>query len=291
MTGSRRHHRQTQGVPTGADTVMQMVAVQAVLNLHCHDQEYVIRTAQRLPQLLQLDPRPSPSQHCPPPPPPHNNAHQAGCSSTKQGTLTAAALLRGLESQAWGNEEEEGDDDDDDEEEAADAESPHHRSPGSPAHRETPRPHTQLSGHAGDLVTDSHEPQLPPACDREGRPETTVTPPTHPATKSVSTTTSEKAAEDPNQQQAATASTKRKRDAEIPPPSAQRTLAQRVEALRRENARLKALCTCRHCRIRPVNLALLPCGHLCLCVECGPAFSKCPVCLKKVLADVKTFVA
>ncbi|XP_076440807.1 uncharacterized protein LOC143280108 [Babylonia areolata] len=430
-TGSRKHHRQTQHVPTGADTVRQMVAVQAVLHLDCHDQEHVIRKAQRM---LQQDSRPSPSHHRPPPP--HSDVHQAGFSSTQQGTLTAAALLLELESQAMGDEEvEEGDDDEEeeafkeysrrpkpaaracnrndagrgvrekqraddpqrnrtgsaessfgnegkasgdslqpgseaannlysdmekrasaakegeeeekeeeegnarggfvaenttrgqrtaevsthahspdektgageeegerssensfrgagDEAQAADAESPNHRSPGSPGHRKTPHPHTHLSGHARDLVTDSHEPQLPPACDREGCQETTFTPPAQSTKESISTTMSEKlAAEDSNQQQATTASTKPAGDAESTPPSAQRTLAQRVEALRRENARLKALRTCRHCRIRPVNLTLLPCGHFCLCEECGAAFSKCPVCFKTVLADVKTFVA
>ncbi|KAL8575792.1 hypothetical protein ACOMHN_004978 [Nucella lapillus] len=68
------------------------------------------------------------------------------------------------------------------------------------------------------------------------------------------------------------------------------TTEQTIAELRRENARLKALRVCRQCRVRPVNLTLLPCGHFCLCDQCGEAFSECPVCLKTVLADVKTYV-
>ncbi|KAK7113289.1 hypothetical protein V1264_012601 [Littorina saxatilis] len=70
-----------------------------------------------------------------------------------------------------------------------------------------------------------------------------------------------------------------------------RELRQKVAALRRENSKLKARTLCRHCRKRPANLTLLPCGHFCLCAECGSTFDQCPVCRKTVLADIKTFVS
>lgn len=68
-------------------------------------------------------------------------------------------------------------------------------------------------------------------------------------------------------------------------------LREKMAALRKENSKLKARQNCRRCLTRPANLTLLPCGHFCLCVECGQTFDKCPLCLKTVLADVRTFVS
>lgn len=70
-----------------------------------------------------------------------------------------------------------------------------------------------------------------------------------------------------------------------------RNLRERMRALTKENSLLKARQLCRHCRERPVRLTLLPCGHFCFCVECGTTFSRCPICLKTILADVKTILS
>ena len=65
----------------------------------------------------------------------------------------------------------------------------------------------------------------------------------------------------------------------------------RLAKLRADNQRLKARRLCRRCRQHQANLTLLPCGHLCLCTECGPAVDQCPLCGTTILADVRTFVA
>ncbi|KAK7491288.1 hypothetical protein BaRGS_00017559 [Batillaria attramentaria] len=70
-----------------------------------------------------------------------------------------------------------------------------------------------------------------------------------------------------------------------------RRLKEKVQVLRKEQSKLLARKLCRHCKKRPVGLTLLPCGHFCLCPECGAEFKKCPVCLKTILADVRTFVS
>lgn len=73
--------------------------------------------------------------------------------------------------------------------------------------------------------------------------------------------------------------------------SERRQQLKRLRALRAENRRLKARQTCRLCREKPVSLTLLPCGHFCLCENCGSSSEICPVCKKTVLADVKTFLS
>lgn len=66
---------------------------------------------------------------------------------------------------------------------------------------------------------------------------------------------------------------------------------ERVKGVKRENVLLKARQLCLHCRVRPVNLTLLPCGHFCYCMGCGATFNRCPICLKTVLADIKTILS
>ncbi|CAN0343777.1 unnamed protein product [Scytosiphon promiscuus] len=36
---------------------------------------------------------------------------------------------------------------------------------------------------------------------------------------------------------------------------------------------------------------LVPCGHLCLCVECAGRLNKCPICCKNVVDRIKTYRA
>lgn len=57
-----------------------------------------------------------------------------------------------------------------------------------------------------------------------------------------------------------------------------------------ENKRLKRGELCQCCFGTPRSLTFLPCGHFHYCVECGNNFSRCPLCKKTILADVKTFL-
>jgi len=64
-----------------------------------------------------------------------------------------------------------------------------------------------------------------------------------------------------------------------------------IEALKAENKRLKERSLCGLCRLKPVSLTLLPCGHCCCCNDCGASLCQCPLCHTTILADVKTFFA
>ncbi|WAR24701.1 BIRC3-like protein [Mya arenaria] len=60
--------------------------------------------------------------------------------------------------------------------------------------------------------------------------------------------------------------------------------------LEEENVRLKERTTCKVCRESPAIVLLLPCSHLAACVQCGPSLTVCPVCERKVVESVKTFL-
>lgn len=46
----------------------------------------------------------------------------------------------------------------------------------------------------------------------------------------------------------------------------------------KDNNEMKALMTCKVCRVNEVCMLLLPCKHLCLCKECESKLSVCPLC-------------
>ena len=46
---------------------------------------------------------------------------------------------------------------------------------------------------------------------------------------------------------------------------------------------------CKICRWREVSILLLPCRHLCLCVQCDVAVATCPLCCSLKSASVRVF--
>lgn len=38
-------------------------------------------------------------------------------------------------------------------------------------------------------------------------------------------------------------------------------------------------------------VVLLPCGHMCTCVNCAPAMRKCPICREFVKGTVKAILS
>lgn len=46
----------------------------------------------------------------------------------------------------------------------------------------------------------------------------------------------------------------------------------------KDNNEMKALMTCKVCRVNEVSMLLLPCKHLCVCKECESRLSHCPLC-------------
>ena len=63
-----------------------------------------------------------------------------------------------------------------------------------------------------------------------------------------------------------------------------------IEALRRENDRLKSEITCRMCNNAPVEILFLPCRHLVACDSCGQSLNDCIKCGQKILGTVRTFL-
>ena len=51
---------------------------------------------------------------------------------------------------------------------------------------------------------------------------------------------------------------------------------------------------CKVCFERPVQITLVPCGHLCLCVDCSGLLTamehKCPICRNNIDSVIKTFI-
>ncbi len=55
-----------------------------------------------------------------------------------------------------------------------------------------------------------------------------------------------------------------------------------LEALRKENTRLKIGVICRICRDRNTEIQFLPCGHVCTCSYCCSAVTECYVCKGRI---------
>ena len=64
-----------------------------------------------------------------------------------------------------------------------------------------------------------------------------------------------------------------------------------TESLKAENEKLKEMQTCKICMDNPVNVTLLPCGHLVCCESCAPHLRKCPICRRRIDGSIKTFMS
>ncbi|XP_052810441.1 baculoviral IAP repeat-containing protein 3-like [Mya arenaria] len=63
-----------------------------------------------------------------------------------------------------------------------------------------------------------------------------------------------------------------------------------LEQLEEQNATLRERVTCKVCRERSAIVLLLPCSHLAACVQCGPNLTTCPVCNRRIVETVRTFI-
>ncbi|XP_012939750.1 uncharacterized protein LOC106012180 [Aplysia californica] len=62
------------------------------------------------------------------------------------------------------------------------------------------------------------------------------------------------------------------------------------DVVSREHGYLRGRMTCAVCTERHAETTFLPCGHFAVCSSCSTSCNNCPVCHKKVLAEVKTFL-
>jgi len=56
-------------------------------------------------------------------------------------------------------------------------------------------------------------------------------------------------------------------------------------------ARAEERSTCVVCLERPADTALLECGHLCCCTQCGEPLTTCPVCRRSIVRKVRIFLS
>lgn len=60
-----------------------------------------------------------------------------------------------------------------------------------------------------------------------------------------------------------------------------------IDTLMEENERLKSTYLCKVCFEGEANMIILPCGHLCTCVQCISALPSCPICRVHVQGTVR----
>lgn len=51
------------------------------------------------------------------------------------------------------------------------------------------------------------------------------------------------------------------------------------------------LLMCKACKSKEVSILLLPCRHLCVCLDCGGSVSVCPVCQMATATNVQVFLS
>ena len=58
-----------------------------------------------------------------------------------------------------------------------------------------------------------------------------------------------------------------------------------------EMQRLEESKRCRVCRKDDACMVLIPCGHLCCCVNCGKKIKKCPICKELIRERVRSYIS
>jgi len=61
------------------------------------------------------------------------------------------------------------------------------------------------------------------------------------------------------------------------------------EKKKRKMAKIDAQ-LCVVCTLQPRSVAILPCGHMCMCAECGPHVDRCPLCRQDIQELKKIFL-
>ena len=59
----------------------------------------------------------------------------------------------------------------------------------------------------------------------------------------------------------------------------------------REMQRLEESKRCRVCRKDDACMVLIPCGHLCCCMNCGNKIKKCPICKESIRERVRSYIS
>ena len=64
-----------------------------------------------------------------------------------------------------------------------------------------------------------------------------------------------------------------------------------MEELQAETEQLRSVIKCLRCEENDANCLFLQCAHHRLCVQCSSDVTICPICEKKIVNKVKTFMS